>query len=285
MDMYKIVVILINHFLKVFNISKGVFTSNYVCDVLRNDGKYLIYDLNNNVVGSVKKENDYYVVNASFDDLQIVGMASIIKDDGRDVLKMTYKVKNTTNNIDISGNYISNINDERSKKYLRNKLTTKNFFTINCDGKEIGYIRFYSIKNRVYILNILSDEYVSLSTHKLSHKVDGKKVLISYDKKSNYIETIIRYDGDESANIGVGYKFDDKNLSLVSNEYKKIIDEYDDRYYDFINEEKNLLDKVQEGLFNRLIKGTLMFLNDNDLKCIFDIDNNKGYVKKMKKLP
>ena len=251
MDKYKTFVILMNHFLMLFNITKGEDTTNSVADNLKNKGSYLIYDFDNNIVGDIKINNNNYILNAMFNDLRIIGMASIIEDGGFDVLKMTYKVKNVNNNIEILGNYTSNLNDEKSKKYLRNKITTKNSFAVNYNGEEIGYIRFYSIKNKVYICNRLSDEYVDFSNYNLNHKVDGKRLYINYDKDANFIETAIKYDDEEIPSIIVGYEFNTNCIPLLYKEYKKIIDEFDTRYYDFINEQKNLLDQVQE---NYLIK-------------------------------
>ena len=59
------------------------------------------------------------------------------------------------------------------------------------------------------------------------------------------------------------------DFGIIRENYRKVIEEFDSRYKCFIEEQRNLLDEFDEGLFDRFINTILTTLTKEEKDYIF----------------
>lgn len=269
-------VLLIKNFLKIFDVYYEKIPYESMLD-LKYKGKVDLYQ-GKNKVGTIFYNNKYEIT-LSLDDFNLEASSEIKKDKGRRFLTLNYNL--VKNNDNIIGKYTINSCD---RKYGKNKSSVvKHRLFVYKNSEKTKYYRFYTIRNKVYLNDLKTDEYIDFDNDVISHKIDGNFTKVGYDDNDNILDYLYYYYNKEKEPLTIigGYKLfkDDRENELVKvmKNYRIKMDELDSRYIDFVKEQKNSLDYFYNDLFEHVVNDSLTTLNSKEKEYIFDIKQGNCY--------
>ena len=281
MEKFKSDLLLIKTFLCSFGLEYGVDIAS-----LKNFSKINLLKYGKKV-GKLTYYKGNYKVYAKLEDSVLLAVITTDKKEEKLTKIINYELKKY-DGYKITGIYKINNNGKNCKPFLKYKDTIKNSFSIFSNNKEISHFTLFSVRNSVYIVNLLNNEYINFNNQVLSHGFEGKHVHVGYDSIGDVLDYTYLFPKDNSDFVYSGgynlYKdADEKDFDLVKRNYRMIIDEFDPEYENFLEEQRRLVDKFQDGLFDNFINTTLTTLTDNEKDYIFNIKRKNEQLVKIKR--
>lgn len=264
-------------FLSLFNLNTTIKSHENVIYKMKAGNIILLYDNDLNPVGRVYTDDaDRIIVEAMFKDYCFYAMS---KDDNTDEYGFDYTLKNSDSTYVIDGEYTTKLGIKYDGLVIKNKLMLYE------NGKFIGKCVFDTLKNMFKIYNKKTNNYVRYINNEFFHNNNGKVIRID-NEFGDFIYQVISE--DESENIcgysqikDYGKTYDYTSCEL---EFRTILEEIDEEYFDFLTNQKEIFNTLQDDLFENMACTSLKNFNKKQLDAMLDIDFSKfAGRKKVKK--
>lgn len=247
-----------------------------------------VLDINENIVGSVIKNEDSILIQVKNNDKLLKGVfRTKIKNNKK--FRKAYFFITDKNNKSLKGHI----------EFIRSKETENLFFEGKYyifNGKtEVVRSKFATYNNMVNLTDAISGEYINYSSKKednfkqseLFHKKKDITLNVICDLDNIYykirrlVEEVKFEDGysiNDNRYSYNGYEMDDSaklgNYELVEEEIRKVFQEYDPEIFDFIQIQKDALNYFGNSLFEKIFSAALYRLNKKSRMNIFGIDDS-----------
>lgn len=246
--------------LKMFNLKiKGY---NKVKKELEESKTIKIYDIQDREIGLMRKDEKYLYINLMFYDK--IGSIVCETDDGMHTIYYYFEKEDK----DILEGKI-----RFSMFTPKHKNVVKTSYKIY-KGKRIKSIgKFGSFADSFFIRDYDTNERIENYKNNIIHEKGKTKRKVYYDK--NYVFYNRDYDQKRFYTFG-GVEVNEKLEKILQD----ILLDISPEYYEFIDKQRLELDKFIPGLFDKLVRKTLIYKDNDELGCLLDV--NKKNIKTIK---
>ncbi len=265
MEKNNITLKMLHKFLSLFNIHILKEDYDNLSSVLEKNGFVFLYDDTLNSVGRVFVDNEDVIVQAMFKDYYISAIGRKIQND---TYCYEYSIKEAETRKKYVGKY------ETKKGIKLDDIMVKNSIALFIDGKLITRCTFDTLNNKFVIYNEETNNYVKYRNNEFYQRNKDTNIMIV----NNFGEFIYEYNKGDNNIFGYSSILNDNksyNYTDVELEFRRIIEEIDEEYFEFIKHEKELFNAFQYNLFELLACTGLKNFNRTQISAMLDIDFEK----------
>lgn len=246
--------------LKMFNLK--IKDYNKVKKELEQNKTIKIYDVKDREIGLMYKDEEYIYINLMFYDK--IGSIVCETCDGKYTICYYFEKENKE---------VLEGKIRFSMFTHKHKNVVKTSYKIYKD-KKLKYIgKFGSFSDSFFIKDYDTNERIENYNNDIVHEKGETKRKVYYDK--SYVFYNRNYDEKRFYTSG-GVEVNEKIEKILQD----ILIDISPEYYEFIDKQRLELDKFIPGLFDKLVRKTLIYKDNYELGCLLDV--NRKNIKKIK---
>lgn len=269
-----IILKLLNNFLALFDLTILEQNQNQLVDFDYSNNTFIICDKDNNPVGKMFMDDSQIHVQANLENGRL--NADSYANSENNEYGFRYTIGNFNSKSKLLGEY------QFTKGVKLDGILIKNSIRILKNYKFVGKCTFDTLRNTFRIYDAVNNEKISYRNNELIHESSDKLVSIC-NYNGMYIYAILT---DLEEGIG-GCSFikehtDDHDYTACEIEFRRILEEIDETYFDLLDSQKEMVNCFQKNLFEKLACASLKNYNKTQLSSMLDIDFSltAGYGKK-----
>lgn len=268
MDKNDIQLKMLYKFLSLFNLSTMIKSHDKVIYNLKIGDIIPLYDSDLNTVGRVYiNYEEEIIIEAMFKDYCFFAIGN---NEDTDEVGYKYTLENYDSSYEIKGEY------KTQKGVKLDGLIVKNSMILYQNGIYSGKCIFDTLKNSFKMHNRKTENFAKYINNEFCHNNNGKFIRID-NEYGNFIYQVSSDKEDENI---CGYSFLNKSGKLFDYtscelEFRRIIEEIDDEYFDFLKSQKELFNALQHNLFENMACVALKNFNRKQLDAMLDINFSK----------
>lgn len=265
---------MLHDFLSLFNLSISKADKEYLSYTLCSGQAVTIYDNDLNPLGRVFVRSDEVIVQAMFKDYFISAVGKQLE---KNKYCYEYVIKGFSAEKKYKGEYVIKRDDEQDEPIIQNSILLFE------DEQFVAKCCFDTIRNTFKMYNSKLKNGVKYRNNEFYHR------------NRNFITQINNYKGEfiydvitplNTKNI-YGYSYisnDNNDYTNYEIEFRRVLEEIDGTYFEFLRTQKELFNFFQENLFENLASNAIKNFNKKQLSVMLDIDSEKlscAYKKKI----